>query len=99
HWLREYLDGEQPVTTLGRLLLIPSAKAPQGFRARGRIVCNCFNVAETEIDDALAKLHGKTPDATLACMQDQLKCGTNCGSCVPELKKMILANSLASKRT
>ncbi len=99
HWLKEYLEGEQPVAALGRLLLMPSTKAPQGFKARGRIVCNCLNVAETDICDALAKqdwINSGTPDAVLASLQGQLKCGTNCGSCVPELKKMILQQTPSS---
>ncbi|RJG07006.1 nitrate reductase [Noviherbaspirillum cavernae] len=100
HWLKEYLEGEQPVAALGRLLLMPSTKAPQGFKARGRIVCNCFNVAESEIDDVLLQQgwaqHG-APDAVLTSLQEKLKCGTNCGSCVPEVKKMILMRSVAAK--
>ena len=95
HWLKEYLEGGQSVAALGRLLLVPSAKAPQGLRARGRIVCNCFNVAETEIHDALERTPGAGPEAVLASLQQQLKCGTNCGSCVPELKKMIMASDLS----
>ncbi|WP_188396987.1 nitrate reductase [Oxalicibacterium flavum] len=89
-WLKEYLESEQPVAALGRLLLMPSAQPPQAFKSRGRIVCNCFNVAETEIDEALAEMGG-APDAMLAQLQTRLKCGTNCGSCVPELKKIVLA--------
>jgi len=101
HWLKEYLEGEQPVAALGRLLLMPSAKAPQGFKARGRIVCNCFNIAETEIGEALAKqdwINQGTPDAVLASLQGQLKCGTNCGSCVPELKKIIVLHTPATRK-
>jgi assimilatory nitrate reductase catalytic subunit len=94
HWLKEYLQNEHSVDGLGRMLLIPSAKAPQGFKSRGRIVCNCFNVAEAEIADVLSRQdivnHG-TSDALLASLQEKLKCGTNCGSCVPELKKIILS--------
>ena len=41
-----------PVAALGRLLLRPGAVAPSGFKARGRVVCNCWNVAETAIEDA-----------------------------------------------
>jgi assimilatory nitrate reductase catalytic subunit len=89
HWLKEYLETEQPVAALGRLLLMPSTKAPQGFKTRGRIVCNCFNVAEAEIAGTLAKHGSSSTEAALACLQDQLKCGTNCGSCMPELKKVI----------
>jgi assimilatory nitrate reductase catalytic subunit len=91
HWLKEYLEAGQPVAALGRLLLVPSTKAPQGFKARGLIVCNCFNIAETEIDEALAnRASHSSNEETLALLQGRLKCGTNCGSCVPELKKIIL---------
>ena len=100
HWLKEYLEGEQPVAALGRLLLVPSAKAPQGFKARGRVVCNCFNVAESEIGEALTNhdwINAGTPDAVLASVQQKLKCGTNCGSCVPEMRKIILAQRPSAK--
>jgi assimilatory nitrate reductase catalytic subunit len=98
NWLKEYLETGQSVASLGRLLLMPSTKAPQGFKARGRIVCNCFNVPETEIAETLAKQAGSdSTEEMLACLQDQHKCGTNCGSCVPELKKIILAYNGAAK--
>ena len=100
HWLKEYLESGQPVAALGRLLLMPSSKAPQGFKARGRIVCNCLNVAETEIDEFLSAHdwnNAAGADDALACLQDKLKCGTNCGSCVPELKKMILLKTPGAK--
>jgi assimilatory nitrate reductase catalytic subunit len=91
-WLKPYLESEQSVTALGRLLLSPASTAPQGFTARGRIICNCFNVAESEIATALDALDGP-PEAQLAALHGRLKCGANCGSCVPELKKIILAHS------
>lgn len=98
-WLKEYLESGQPVAALGRLLLMPSSKAPQGFKSRGRIVCNCSNVSETEIHEALA---GKeetfgAPDETLPLLQEKLKCGIHCGSCVPELKKIILLKGEMTK--
>ncbi|WP_431604147.1 (2Fe-2S)-binding protein, partial [Acidovorax soli] len=41
--------------------------------------------------------HG-TDDDRLAQLQGQLRCGTNCGSCVPELKRMVRnTGPLASK--
>jgi assimilatory nitrate reductase catalytic subunit len=95
-WLKDYLENEQPVAALGRLLLMPSNQAPQGFKARGRIVCNCFNVAESEISEKLSGhdwINAGMPAAVLSSLQGQLKCGTNCGSCVPELKKIILGSS------
>ena len=91
HWLRAYLEEGQSVANLGRLLLQPTAQAPQGFTARGKIVCNCFNVAQTDIDAVLAQTAGQ--DA-LTVLQQTLKCGTNCGSCLPELKQMVQAGRM-----
>jgi len=36
-WLKEYLEGEQPVAELGRMLLMPSNKAPQNFKSRAAL--------------------------------------------------------------
>jgi len=97
-WLKEYLEAEQPVAALGRLLLMPSDKAPQGFKSRGRIVCNCFNIAQTQIEEVLDAndwINCSLPEQVLASVQDKLKCGTNCGSCVPELKKIIVERTPA----
>jgi len=96
HWLKQCLEAEQPVAKLGRLLLMPSASPPQDFKSRGRMVCNCLNVADTEIHDALA---AHTESDALAMLQQKLKCGTNCGSCVPELKKIILSHKGSGIRT
>ena len=87
-WLREYLEGGLPVTQLGRLLLKPGSSAPSGFRARGRVVCNCWNVGESEIVTTLERLDGSATER-LSSLQSQLKCGTQCGSCLPELKRMV----------
>jgi NAD(P)H-nitrite reductase large subunit len=51
--------------------------------ARGRTLCSCFDVAEADIVSAIAA------GATLAKVQKDLKCGTNCGSCVPELRRLV----------
>lgn len=96
-WLHAYLLAQEPVAKLGRLLLMPSTSAPQGFKPRGKVVCACLNVADTEINTAMASLDGSPLDV-LAGLQSRLKCGTNCGSCVPEIKKMIsLKNVLTEK--
>jgi assimilatory nitrate reductase catalytic subunit len=86
-WLREWLITERDVASLGTLLLVPTAIPPGGRPLRGRVVCNCFDVAETEIASRLAALPGP-PDVALAALQSELKCGTNCGSCVPELRRL-----------
>jgi assimilatory nitrate reductase catalytic subunit len=87
-WIKTLLQDELPAQAYGRLLLVPGAKAPVAVAAKGRQVCSCFDVSETQIDTTLAACSG-SPDAKLQRLQDTLKCGTNCGSCVPELKRMI----------
>ena len=47
----------------------------------GRIICSCFSVGENTIREAIAE--GCDSAAALGA---KLRCGTNCGSCVPELK-------------
>ncbi|MDB5798381.1 MAG: nitrate reductase [Paucimonas sp.] len=96
NWIREYLQSGQSVASLGRMLLMPANVPPAGFAARGRIVCNCFNVAETSIDRCLARLDAGSADAMLAGLQQELKCGTSCGSCVPELKQVVLKKMAAA---
>jgi assimilatory nitrate reductase catalytic subunit len=88
-WLRAYLVDGQSVANLGRMLLMPSSTPPAGFKARGKVVCSCLNVSDNEINSTMQELDG-APEDILAGLQTRLKCGTNCGSCVPEIRKMIL---------
>jgi assimilatory nitrate reductase catalytic subunit len=50
----------------------------------GPIVCACFGVGRNAICDAIAA-GARTPAAIGA----ELKAGTNCGSCIPEMKRLI----------
>ena len=87
-WVKPLLQDELPAQAYGRLLLIPGAKAPVAVTARGRQVCSCFDVSEHQIEAVLAETTG-TPEAQLLQLQERLKCGTNCGSCIPELKRTL----------
>ncbi|HZT56069.1 MAG TPA: (2Fe-2S)-binding protein, partial [Burkholderiaceae bacterium] len=87
-WIKPLLQDELPAQAYGRLLLIPGAKAPVAVASRGKQVCSCFDVSERQIEAALSGTTG-TPDARLLQLQAQLKCGTNCGSCIPELKRLV----------
>lgn len=96
-WLKTLLQEELPAQTYGRLLLVPGAKAPVALQSRGKLVCTCLNVTDIAITAELARCHG-TDDDRLAQLRDQLRCGTHCGSCLPELKRMVRATGpLASK--
>jgi assimilatory nitrate reductase catalytic subunit len=89
-WLKALLVQELPAQAYGRLLLSPGAKAPVAVRAKGKQVCSCLGVEGPVIEDYLARCAG-TAEARLASLQGALRCGTNCGSCVPELKRMVRA--------
>jgi len=94
-WLKPLLQDELPAQAYGRMLLSPSAKAPVAVASRGKQVCSCFDVSERQIASALGGLQG-SPEAVLTQLQDELKCGTNCGSCIPELKRLVHAGQVAA---
>jgi assimilatory nitrate reductase catalytic subunit len=71
-----------------RMLL--SGKSSDGLASAGPIVCACFGVGRTTICNAIA-----AGAATAAEIGVQLKAGTNCGSCIPELKRLISQTSVA----
>jgi len=66
-----------------RMLL--SGKSMDGLADAGPIVCACFGVGRGTICDAIAA--GARSAADIGA---KLKAGTNCGSCIPELKRLIV---------
>jgi assimilatory nitrate reductase catalytic subunit len=89
-WLRDAIVEDVDAASLRAWMLAPVARPPAGGAGRGRIVCNCLNVAEPDIVAAI------TAGADLAALQATLKCGTECGSCVPELKRLLAGNRAAA---
>jgi len=67
---------------LRKWIFAPLAAPPDAGPARGRIVCNCHDVAESELRGDYAA--GLNLDAVM----EKRKCGTSCGSCLPEIKRM-----------
>ncbi len=65
-----------------RMLL--SGKSIDGLADAGPIVCACFGVGRGTICGAIAA--GANSATAIGA---QLKAGTNCGSCIPELKRLI----------
>ncbi|CAM5785846.1 nitrate reductase [Rhizobacter fulvus] len=94
-WVRPLLQDDLPAQAYGRALLMPGAKAPVALAPRGRQVCSCFDVSEPRIVATLATFAGP-PEAQLAQLQGTLKCGTNCGSCLPELRRLVRAHAPTS---
>jgi assimilatory nitrate reductase catalytic subunit len=85
-WLKEQMQNAALIPPA--LALAP--RPPAAGTPRGRMVCNCFAVSETEIRAAVAQ------GADLPALQRSLKCGTNCGSCVPELRRLCMKDSSIS---
>jgi assimilatory nitrate reductase catalytic subunit len=66
-----------------RILL--SGSGSDGTAETGPIVCACFGVGLPAIREAIAK-----GDATtVADIGKKLRAGTNCGSCIPELRAIL----------
>lgn len=97
-WIKALLQDRLPAQAYGRQLLRPGATAPAGVAARGKVVCSCFGVTQTAIEAQLASGPGDETEG-LAALQGALKCGTNCGSCLPELKRMVRAGVAGHKPT
>jgi assimilatory nitrate reductase catalytic subunit len=64
--------------------MLLSGRSSEGLASSGPIVCACFGVGRATICDAIA-----AGAQTAADIGAKLKAGTNCGSCIPELKRLI----------
>jgi len=82
-WLKELIMEAAEAAPLRAWVLAPVARPPAGGVGRGRVICNCRNVSEGDIAAAIEQ------GADLPALQARLGCGTECGSCVPELKRML----------
>jgi len=89
-WLKEAVVERQPVADFRRWLLAPVATPPQDAPRASRIVCACHGVSERALLEDIAA------GATLDELQSKTKCGTGCGSCLPEIKRMLLAAQRAA---
>jgi assimilatory nitrate reductase catalytic subunit len=93
-WLRPLLLEGAPVDALGPRLLYPGTQAPGMVASRGKQICTCFDVSQSQIEAVLSRCTG-VEDQRLAQMKGELRCGTHCGSCVPALRKLIRATPAA----
>jgi assimilatory nitrate reductase catalytic subunit len=74
---RDRLDGKDRLALLTR-------HAASDACANGALVCACFSVGEKPIEAMIAK--GCRSVGEIGAV---LRAGTNCGSCIPEIKRMI----------
>jgi assimilatory nitrate reductase catalytic subunit len=87
-WVRPLLRDGGSAAAFGRALLQGGERPPAAVPERGKQVCSCFDVGEAQIAGVLDRVSG-APDAKLAQLQAELRCGTNCGSCLPELRRIV----------
>lgn len=100
-WLRNYFDQQLDVMPLRSFLLAPASQPPGVQTEAVRMVCNCVGVSEQAIQAGIAIACAKSPGSNLCAdenqllsgLQGSLKCGTQCGSCVPEIRKLIRAQA------
>lgn len=82
-WLSQLFAEDELSIEMRNALL--AGKPGAGLPDFGPIVCACFGVGENTIKDAICSGHAKSVEQ----IGDQLKAGTNCGSCIPEIKKLL----------
>ncbi|WP_394354728.1 molybdopterin-dependent oxidoreductase [Aquipseudomonas alcaligenes] len=84
HWLKGLWSDGQADAGLRRWLLAPLATPPgSSGKQASKILCNCLNVSEDAVCAGIAR------GLDLNGLKQELKCGTSCGSCVPEIKRLL----------
>ena len=91
-WLKSLWSEGQADADLRRWLLAPLSTPPgtaSGKKA-SKTLCNCLNVSEDAVCAGIAR------GLDLNGLKQELQCGTSCGSCVPEIKRLLATPSLAA---
>jgi assimilatory nitrate reductase catalytic subunit len=89
-WLGGLFAAEQ-LSDAARMGIL-AGRAMNGAAETGPVVCSCFSVGRTTLVRAIRTQALVSP----ADIGRALRAGTNCGSCVPELK-VLLAEAAASQ--
>ena len=87
-WVLDLLQQGQPAAAYGQALLAARRQPPQPVAPRSRQVCACHDVSEEAIVTQVRAGHGDAGQR-LQQLQAQLRCGTDCGSCLPALKLLV----------
>jgi assimilatory nitrate reductase catalytic subunit len=91
-WLKTLLQTQQTTEGYGRRLLMTGQHPPVALKEVGQTICTCVGVKDLAIE-AWLKNHPGQEDVQLTGLKSDLKCGTQCGSCVPQLKRIIALKS------
>jgi assimilatory nitrate reductase catalytic subunit len=93
-WVLNLLQQGAPAAGLGRALLLARAEPPTALARPSPQVCACHDVSEAAILAALPGCVGAGLQK-LAPLQARLRCGTDCGSCLPAVKALLQREALA----
>jgi assimilatory nitrate reductase catalytic subunit len=83
-WLRQLFD-DQPLQQRQRMALL-AGSLPGSVPDEGPIICSCFSVGLKRIQQAIVEQKLLTVEA----IGEALRAGSNCGSCKPEINRIIL---------
>lgn len=88
NWLRSVWQSGEADADLRRWFLAPISTPPGGSSNQvDKTLCNCMNVSQNQICAGIER------GLNLDGLKQELGCGTQCGSCVPEIKRLL--NSVA----
>ena len=87
-WVLDLLQQGGSAAAFGRALLAASRTPPVAVAPRSPQVCACLDVSEARIAAAAPACAGG-PEQRLQALQGQLHCGTQCGSCLPAVKRLL----------
>lgn len=89
-WLRSVWQDGRLAGDQQRWLLAPLSAPPgNAGAAPSKVLCNCLNVSEAKVRAGIAK------GLDLDDLKQMLGCGTSCGSCVPEIKRLLATRPVA----
>lgn len=94
-WLKALLQTEAPTQDFGSRLLMTGSQPPVALVNDGATVCSCVGVKDVVIRKHLEATSGDAVQR-MASLQAALRCGTQCGSCVPELRRMIQSTEVTA---
>ncbi|WP_019342741.1 nitrate reductase [Stutzerimonas stutzeri] len=83
HWLKQLWHDGKVDQALRRWLLAPLSTPPGGNVRSAKTLCNCMNVSQDAICSGIER------GLDLNGLKRELGCGTSCGSCVPEIKRLL----------
>jgi assimilatory nitrate reductase catalytic subunit len=89
-WLKSQF--ERPVIPVAERRALLAGRPIQGGIEEGPVVCVCFQVGSARIAAAISE-----GNSTVEKIGSRLGAGTNCGSCVPELHRLLAAKAPTPK--